>query len=459
MVANEVVKGAFAASSDLINGLRLGRIRGFGWTRDCSAEGVGSPLYKGDWEQASFSDNDETEVEALRPGMPGATMTRLRFDADEVMGHFQSPENRFAAGPKSLGLLLGILDGEEWWGFLLQHQHVLVTGLDSQGECRAIDKAVFETGPKLDAATNSVETADGRHTWSAVMVSLAPLELRARKATKHPPPIRTGVPMRDVRQRSDESPEREPSVWWNVVQATTWISTLDDTIVDLVRIEGSIHEAYRTIPCASLLDADRETQIESARRRIKMVNGAFQAALELNKACASGMVQMLGRLRGEGEPSEIPTRAWSHLVIHDESNGRPIRAASPNDDKTAPWWTDLRLRSEEVRRRWPASPAAPKVRVAPVSTLGEGGIATVAPAHSPPDPRADRPANGAGNRAYNDDALVQEVLKAKNSGEAKSYRAAAEAIRDKIPGGGTPESRVKRIAAKAAAKAAKTASD
>jgi hypothetical protein len=55
----------------------------------------------------------------------------------------------------------------------------------------------------------------------------------------------------------------------------------------------------------------------------------------------------------------------------------------------------------------------------------------------------------AGNRAYNDKEVVEEVRTAVKRGTYKSYRDAALAMIDKVKGSGTPESRARRIARKA----------
>ena len=55
-------------------------------------------------------------------------------------------------------------------------------------------------------------------------------------------------------------------------------------------------------------------------------------------------------------------------------------------------------------------------------------------------------------RKYDDQTLIQRVKEEYASGRARSYGAAALALAlaGKIPGGGTPESKARRIAVKAA---------
>jgi hypothetical protein len=56
-----------------------------------------------------------------------------------------------------------------------------------------------------------------------------------------------------------------------------------------------------------------------------------------------------------------------------------------------------------------------------------------------------------GNRAINDDALIAEMREHKTNG-AKSWREAARRLVDegRVPGGGTPDSKIRRLASKAA---------
>jgi hypothetical protein len=87
---------------------------------------------------------------------------------------------------------------------------------------------------------------------------------------------------------------------------------------------------------------------------------------------------------------------------------------------------------------------------------GRGERSERSPGADTHESKAKRPATGGGNRSYLDEGLVAEVLKDVKDGRAKSFLQAANERRDRIPGAGTPESKVKRIATKAS-KAAKQA--
>ena len=73
----------------------------------------------------------------------------------------------------------------------------------------------------------------------------------------------------------------------------------------------------------------------------------------LTSECRNGRLIASGCKNAQGDAEQLPINAWARVAILDASGGRPIRAAMPNGDATATWWSDLLLPARHVRRLWP----------------------------------------------------------------------------------------------------------
>jgi hypothetical protein len=174
-VADEVIRGTFAASFDLLAGLRDGRLIASGWSRGQQLSGIGEPIQSNFWRAPTEFSDGETGVEAVR-GL-GDAMVGLLLESDEVMAKWESPQSLLDNEKVSLGVAIGRLAKEDLPRYLLQHPEVKATGLNDRGERVEIDKDVFRANAVVDRAAHSVKTPDGRLHWSAVM-----LEFRAAPA-------------------------------------------------------------------------------------------------------------------------------------------------------------------------------------------------------------------------------------------------------------------------------------
>lgn len=198
--------------------------------------------------------------------------------------------------------------------------------------------------------------------------------------------------------------------WWTMPEACIWIATHDGQY-----IAGMDERSRRSMFVADQTLADR---------------GVWEAHRLLVAAAGRGLVTITGRHRGQGSQDPIAAHAWANLELA-EHHGDMI-ARAPGLDPWADWWDTLRVSADAIRAQWPAATPA---TVATPATL---------PPPTPPKPRKA----GAGNVPFDDSALVARALKGLADNMYKSPRDAARAMVGEIAGGGTDESKMRRLAMK-----------
>lgn len=131
------------------------------------------------WEGANFTDAVEavTASGPLRIADRQWRRARLRdicLEADDCCGHWLTPTEVLGSGPLSISLARRALPAgdEEWFPWFLTHPAVLVTGLNRDGERVPIDHGTIMTRGEIDHATDSLATADGRVSLSAITAEL-----------------------------------------------------------------------------------------------------------------------------------------------------------------------------------------------------------------------------------------------------------------------------------------------
>jgi hypothetical protein len=167
-VADAVAPGSFtAATVNLLAAFKNGRVVPHGWPR--GEDHIRRPIRGDYWRAgASFSESD-AGVEAMLPTLQDP-MEGLTVEANDVLGHWPCYANLLEDGPLPLWDAIGWLPEEDCPTWLLQHPSVMVTGLDADAVRQMIDKDVFRTDSIVNPDHASISTADGRHTWSSVMV-------------------------------------------------------------------------------------------------------------------------------------------------------------------------------------------------------------------------------------------------------------------------------------------------
>src|SRR5262245_56765442 len=114
----------------------------------------------------------------------------LVVSVDDCVGHWQAPGSLLGQARLPIGRVLPSEpdDVPEW---LLAHPDVVVTGVDGSGARVAIERGMFDYPLLVDRHNGVLTTADGRMTWRAVELELAPA--RAANIGAEPPaPRRSG---------------------------------------------------------------------------------------------------------------------------------------------------------------------------------------------------------------------------------------------------------------------------
>jgi hypothetical protein len=139
----------------------------------------------------------------------------------------------------------------------------------------------------------------------------------------------------------------------------------------------------------------------------------------------------------EAEASSPHDLAWQTRVAEDRSDWDEMRNAA---------WSSTPERFEA--KFFPAAKPALPAPIAPAAEFSENQEnSSVALADAPPDGkrRRGRP-KGSGSYEAVDEPLIDEMREAIEANPAVSPTAAAACVADRAPGGGTPESKVKRLA-------------
>jgi hypothetical protein len=145
--------------------------------------------------------------------------------------------------------------------------------------------------------------------------------------------------------------------FWSAVQAIVWIATRSDSEVGRVRVDGATSDSWPFAPLSdrSLDDVDRRLTLEAVvrlRGEVGNVPSVPQAVRELARACGTGRLSMLGRLRSVGDPVEISRSAWAHLELRDHASLGVIAASRDMLDDAANWWSTLRIDADSIRKIW-----------------------------------------------------------------------------------------------------------
>jgi hypothetical protein len=198
--------------------------------------------------------------------------------------------------------------------------------------------------------------------------------------------------------RSVEVPQ-----WWSIPQAIVWIVSHDvAAATDAVSIRF-LSEIER-LPLPHFFSIGDEPPIASRR-----------APDLLLSAIRRGTVEVVGRVCGKGKSVRVSLYGMIEpclkhhdggLCIVDDSGGWPIH-----------YWSELAMRPNECMRQWP-------------------------------DGRPALPTRG--NKPADDDKAIAKVIAAVRAtkGEKSPYAAAMDII-DEISGGGSQDSRARRVADKA----------
>jgi hypothetical protein len=178
--------GVHAASDCLMAALRTGRVAASGRRMRLPDLIPGARREKSPqefWQAgADLSDDTARGVVARESGGAGRWVD-LDVEANACIGHWQPPSAILADGALSLGQFAAQLRPEpiDRLRWLLTHPAVIVTGLNDRAERVTVDGPALAFG-NADIEADTVTTHDGRLSWSAVMVELAPA------AERHPAP-------------------------------------------------------------------------------------------------------------------------------------------------------------------------------------------------------------------------------------------------------------------------------
>jgi hypothetical protein len=229
---------------------------------------------------------------------------------------------------------------------------------------------------------------------------------------------------------------------WSLAQICVWIATKNASLGSALYPRSTIFDAGFVVFDAALasirsealdagtrdVDIDAETEQGAARRKdlesrcLALVWEAREKLLEALPDEQNKLVA-IGRANGRGDTGPIKPELWVGLTLHDEPGKGPGHGvvARPEDglNSSATWFDEISLAVDDVLRVWPADGSA---------------AAPSAPSRT--------------RRGYDDDAIVAEIDAAIRRGEFKSPYTAALARKSDIQGGGTENSKVRRVAEK-----------
>ena len=185
-MAADMIPGVFPAATDCLReALKRGRlaVRGRMALREL-AGADGQPAWQllGDepemvpqefWQSGGdFTDDLEHGAVATAPGAQ-ERWKDLVVEVDDCVGHWQGPESVLGQGRMPMNRVLPTEpdDVAQW---LLAHPDVVVTGVDGSGARVTIERGMFNVPLLIDRHNGVLMTEDGRTTWRAVELELAP---------------------------------------------------------------------------------------------------------------------------------------------------------------------------------------------------------------------------------------------------------------------------------------------
>jgi hypothetical protein len=247
------------------------------------------------------------------------------------------------------------------------------------------------------------------------------------------------------------------SKWWSALQAFTWMVLRNDGLVRGVKPVRSLYDlryggSLRWTDLAPVDDPSGAVPIS-----------IDSAPAELAHAASIGKITLYGRKGGAGPSVPIPTQA--NLEFRDEGGQLLIHGT----ERTAyasrkQYWSDLSVLVTDCKACWPSpdslplpgrtdgAPAQPPVESAAIVLQGLAKPVEHAPVPGQLLPKVSK--RGAGNKPYVDEPLIVRGLEGMTTGAYKSALAAADAMADEIEGGGTLQSKVRRLANKIRQRAA-----
>lgn len=312
-------------------------------------------------------------------------------------------------------------DRDAWEGWIKRYGQ---EAIDDLNEAQFVNVPPMPPRPR-DATDVSVMREDIERSWSRN-------DQRRRPALPHrvPQVVGTSDDLRIV------DPMSKP--FWDYFEALTWVHIRRlDAMADWQRAWAALSNAERRLPSAILVVGHFIARVQPRIANIVEVEESISEAIQ------SGRLGCWAVANGVGDHMALPEAHRADMRIYDHGDDRHGAYIAPADLRPgATRWCELRFKREELMREWPDPPA-------PLS-----GTASVVESEIAKDDRTSvkaaargRPA-GVGGLAGLDSPLIAEMHAWIGQCEGRSIFAAAQRVADKAAGGGTFESKVKRLAAR-----------
>jgi len=226
--------------------------------------------------------------------------------------------------------------------------------------------------------------------------------------------------------------------FWDYFETLTWVHIRRlDAVADWQRARAALSNAERRLPSVILVAGHFMDRFQPHIVNIVEVQNSIVQAIQSGRLCC------LGVANGIGDHMEIPEAHRADMRIHDLGDERDGAYIAPVDLRPgATRWRELRFKRDELIREWPDAPAPPSA----VAALTEADVAENPPSLVKAAARG-RPA-GVGSLAGLDSPLIAEMHAWIGEGDGRSTFAAAQRVAERAAGGGTLESKVKRLAAR-----------
>lgn len=171
-IVDEVEPGTLWAAKLIYAALRKGLLQGYGQRSQKSGKEFIPQAF---WDREAFFDEQiDVGVVARFDGLPPATLS-VWLDAEACQVLWPMPSSTIPHSPMTLSAVLEGLHAPADIApplLLLTHPSVSVSGLNAKGDRVLIDRVALGKA-FVDSATDSITTTDGRHSWSAVAVSVS----------------------------------------------------------------------------------------------------------------------------------------------------------------------------------------------------------------------------------------------------------------------------------------------
>jgi len=177
-----------------------------------------------------------------------------------------------------------------------------------------------------------------------------------------------------------------------------WAATRDAELVEHIELFDADSDHWLSSKKSRLNEYD--TGVLAKRSRLLKEAGheplpsVGATLIHLQRQAARGTLTVRGQLCDRGAAQSIPADAWANLRIVTSSITARFEARPLHQPSSSPWWSNLAVLPEEVKRVWPSASApirrAPATEDTTVGTARDANEASAGPGADKGGMRLDR---------------------------------------------------------------------